>query len=207
MRTLWPSYLWSHDDKEWADGLANGTPGVAIINPASGPGEAVDDALMARCAELLAHRWLIVGYVASTYFHKPVADYLAELARYPAFGYPIVGAFCDETPSLGGNLAYGRAVHGAARALGRDGAKGLSFFNPGGGDLPLLADRLPGSVWVTYEGPASGYWPAPGSSSKRQAHLVYADDGTADARMARTQVGWGYTTPDTLPNPWSSWKG
>jgi hypothetical protein len=212
VRTLVPLYVSPYDDVEWAQALAAlGSGDIAVINPDSGPGAGPDPAWSKRVWDLHGRNVFVAGYVHISYGGRDWRECVAEAARYRQLGYGIDTVFWDETSPT---QPYGslRGLHGFAKSLMPSGT-GMSIFNLG---LPhteqtrVWSRQLPGSIWVTYEGPANNY-PAMHPDRSREAHLVYdaveAQSLAVTRAAEREGIGYVYATPDTLVNPWDSWKG
>ncbi len=82
---------------------------TAIVNPASGPGDAADPSYARAIAALQAYGIDILGYVATTYGKRPLPEVLRDLHAWMAF-YRIAGAFIDEMPSEAGFETYYAAI-------------------------------------------------------------------------------------------------
>jgi hypothetical protein len=59
-----------------------GNAKLVIINPASGPGAAVDSNYVTLSANLRAAGTIVLGYVATTYTAKSTADVQAEIDKF-----------------------------------------------------------------------------------------------------------------------------
>jgi hypothetical protein len=180
-------------------------PQLLVVNPANGPGERAQDAYRDAVRSAQRERVRVLGYVATGYGARAVADVERDVDRYAAW-YGVDGIFLDEVSPSEDRLAHYRALAEHARG---DAAR-LVVLNPGTVPAPGyfgLAD-----VVVTFEGPYAAYAPALGRMPRwlakvdpeRVAHLVY-DAGTDEAltavRGARA-AGYVYATPGVQPNPW-----
>lgn len=110
----------------WAQVAADAK--IAIINPSSGPGT-VADANYAKQLDLLTAKGVLpIGYVATTYGARPIADVIAEAQRlYAQYPGKFKGIFLDEGASSGFD-AYYTQIKAAVKALG---STNLVVLNPG----------------------------------------------------------------------------
>lgn len=199
-----PGTLWTQ--------LGAGAPrvGLAILNPNSGPGDAVraDDAQQVKATQ--ARGVLVLGYVHTSYGKRPLPEVQAEIARYRQW-YGVSGIFFDEVTNDDAGLAY----YVQCRALARAGhPKAFVVINPG---TPVTEGYMKAAdVVLTFEHDYSSYlkrapdapWVARYPAS-RFYHLVYAAPDAAAMRRAvalgkQRHAGWMYVTADDLPNPWDT---
>jgi len=196
----WPaSTLWQQ--------FTNLRPGsLIIINPASGPGDAVDARYTAVIEKARGRGVVIFGYIDSGYGAIAVDRIAEETSRHRSW-YPVDGILVDRVAPDDSSLPHytdiARRVHAA----------GLSVaFNPGQPDIDAAYAAIADHV-VVFEGPLSTYleshfprWMADIAPS-RLWHLVYGV-ATADemqhvvARAAASNAGLVYVTDGILPNPW-----
>ncbi|MEU5315613.1 spherulation-specific family 4 protein [Streptomyces sp. NPDC021056] len=187
---------------EW-DALIAAAPllyGV-VLNPASGPGDAPDEAFAEVAARLRAAGTRVLGYADTDYARRPSADVVRDLTRHRDW-YGTDGAFLDQVTSGPEEFAYYRRLASAVR--------GTLALNHGTTPHPSYA-RI-ADVLVTFEGTWSTYRRQPphpwrGGTDVRLCHLVYGvPDGVdpavegADLYCAVPGVGdhpWG-TLPHTL---------
>jgi hypothetical protein len=182
-------------------------PRLLVINPASGPGAAADDAYgdAVRSAQRAGGR--VLGYVPTAYGARDLAQVEAEIDRYESW-YGTDGVFLDEAAAASGALPYYRALAGHVRAEGER----LVVLNPG--TVPDRAYFDVADVIVTFEGPYARYAAALESAPAwirelppdRMAALVYdASRQQAADVVARTEhAGYVYVTSGTLPHPWGT---
>lgn len=175
----------------WAE-LREAAPRLAavVINPASGPGTAVDPAYAEVRAGLRQTR--VLGYVDTDYAQRPHAEVVADIARHRAW-YDVDGVFLDQTVAGSEGISYYGRLAIAARSLGA----AFLALNPGTRAHPAYLDLA--DLVVTFEGDWDTYRRRPDDTSKqppdRGAHLVHAAPPGA--------VVHGYATSGTLPNPWA----
>lgn len=201
-----PAYGYPASGIMWNQ-LAESEPGtVVILNPASGPGRAVDPVYVEAIAPLRARGIEIYAYVDTAYGRRPVAEILAEVATYVSW-YSPSGVFLDQTPSDRDLTDY---VVGLADAIhGRDLTVAI---NPG---QPDIDRRLLDSVdhIVNFEGSLEDYRRVSFPSWVHDAtgagfwHLVYGVDRAADVDPLVGLAGENraemiFVTDGRLPNPW-----
>ncbi|WP_405643175.1 spherulation-specific family 4 protein [Streptomyces sp. NBC_00019] len=172
-----------------------------VLNPASGPGDAPDEAFSEVAARLRAAGTQVLGYADTDYARRAPADVVRDLTRHRDW-YGTDGAFLDQVTSGPEEFAYYRRLATAVR--------GTLDLNHGTTPHPSYA-RI-ADVLVTIEGTWSTYRRQPpqpwrGGKDVRLCHLVYGvPDGAdpaaegADLYCAVPGVGdhpWG-TLPHTL---------
>ena len=182
--------------------------GMAIVNPSNGTGATPEPGLVQAVGEARASGLVVLGYVATGYGRRPVAEVVAEIDRYRQW-YEVGGVFLDEASSSCTDLAYYSTVSDQAKA---GGAPFTIVLNPGNETAECFMGVA--DVIVTFEGDHEAYvtryrapdWVA-GYTAARFWHLIYGTPTVPQmqraVRLARSRgVGWIYVTPDSLPNPW-----
>lgn len=202
-----PAYFYPWPASTWWQQVAVLRPGsVIIVNPASGPGDAVDPRYTAAIERARSRDLVILGYVDSDYGAIAVDHVADEVSRHRTW-YSVDGIFLDRVAPDGSSLAHYTDIAGRVHEAGLSVA-----FNAGQPDVDVryaeVADHL-----VVFEGPLSAYHNCrfPGWSAEvgpeRLWHLVYGV-ATADemrdvvARAAASNAGIVYVTDGILPNPW-----
>lgn len=223
-RTLWPGYA----PPNWWAGFPNSAwdkfgdyaqlgldraGSVAVMNPASGPGAAVnsDWTAVSNHARGSGHR--VLGYVDTAYAARPLADVATDLDRYYAW-YGVDGVFLDQFSNNAADKPYCQSVYALAKAKA---ATVLVVGNPGvtaTTDWQLKNPGRSADLLVNFEGDAATYltWTPPawvnGYAASFFAHLVHgcavADLPTVIARSRTTRAGYRYITDDVMPNPWDT---
>jgi hypothetical protein len=208
-RFLVPAYF----NPEWAaadwQALAALGPRLAfaVLNPDSGPGNAVDRRYLEPVAAVEAAGGSVIGYVDTGYGRRPAAQVLRDLAAYRSW-YGLRGGFLDQVASGREHLAHYRRLASAARRIGLD----FLALNPGVTPDPGYADLA--DVTVTFEGPWDAYrdhvvadW-VRGRPAERFCHLVHSTPRAELASVrdgARSRhAGAVYATELTGANPWGS---
>lgn len=215
MKTLGITYIW-HGMDDWNRVIAD-KPDTVIINPNSGPFDRLlpeaerrpMPEILSLVGRLKQAGIKVLGYVPLGYTNRPIGEVIDEANRYKLW-YKVDGIFWDEAPTSVSALWYLRNVHGFARGANK---RGMSVFNPG--TMPTekalytFMLSLPGSLWCTFEGTESDYYqqyPVTMFYMSRQVHIVYQCNlGVAKSLMRAAKVGYGFCTPDTLPNPFDVW--
>lgn len=201
MKALVPAYFGPWETGAW-ERLVRSAPAVVIVNPASGPGTKTEREGYAEIVAALPASTRVIGYVPTGYRNRPktaVDDDIRAWAETPWCD----GVFSDEASldSTEDCRLWWRGLHAHVRTwLTRDGRPGLHVLNPG---LPIPSvwfQRMPGAVFVTYEGASPPPWPV-SAHPAREAWLVH---GAATGFSFPAGLGYGYATPDTLPNPWDT---
>ena len=184
--------------------------GIAIINPNSGPSEAIrpDDAAQVRATQ--ARGVTVLGYIHTSYGKRPLAEVKSEIASYRRW-YGVNGIFLDEVTNDAAGLPYYLQCRAAVHA-GQP--KAVVIINPGtpvtegymaAADVVLTFEsgygaylkRDPDPAWVARY-PARRFW-----------HLIYAVPNlnamqTVVRLGKQRHAGWMYVTSDDLPNPWDT---
>jgi hypothetical protein len=179
---------------------------VVIVNPASGPGDALD-ARYASAVENARNRGLVVlGYVDSDYGAIAIDNIADQSSRHQSW-YAVDGIFIDRVAPDDSSLPYyaeiAQRVHDA----------GLSVaFNAGQPHVDPRYAEVADHV-VVFEGPLSTYrecrfprW-SHDVASNRLWHLVYGVATAAEmqsvvAHATANNAGIVYVTDGILPNPW-----
>ena len=182
-------------------------PRLVVINPDSGPGPRRDAAYAEAVRRAQDAGLRVLGYVATGYGARTVADVGADVDRYAGW-YGVDGIFLDETAHSEDLVGHYRRL--AARA--RRDAGGLVVLNPG--VVPAPGYFAFADVVVTFEGPAAEYAAAVARTPAwvetyppgRIAHLVYdaSREQAVAAVGAGARAGYVYITSGTLPNPWQT---
>lgn len=193
---------------------ATGRPAVLIMNPDNGPGQRVD-ANYRRALQDCQQRFgqTVIGYVATSYGQRPIAQVMADVERY-ARSYPGVrGIFLDEMSNDPATEPHYVAIRNAIRARA---PRAMVVGNPGAAastpwqlTAPAVADVL-----VVFEGRANDYlrwspplWTRQARRPSNLAHLVHSAPSRLPSALVcaawrRHPSAYVYVTRDVMPNPW-----
>lgn len=198
---------WYFGGVPWGDGVR--PPKMAIFNPDSGPGVAVDDSVRTSAAAAAEAGVKLVGYIDTAYAKRDLQLVLAEVAKYRAW-YGVQSVFLDQMKDSCSSASYYRSIFRAVHDASGAGDGATVIVNPGknvGSCLNDVAD-----IQVIFEGSADEFdsW-----SPTRWTHVLPAnkfcvivygvDPSEADVvlrRMSRNRVGYGYITDRRAPNPY-----
>lgn len=196
---------------------------LVIINPASGPGAAVDSNYVILSSNLRAGGTIVLGYVATTYGGKVTADVQAEIDKYFSW-YGVSGIFFDEASTECTTVPYYQQLIGYTKSKvsagttpapttvlnwGTDSAAAECFFTVGL-NAPDIVVNFESSYtsYLTWSGPAAWVSNYPAS---RFWQLVYEVPQTPEALYKALMLskarraGWVYVTDDSITpdgNPW-----
>jgi Spherulation-specific family 4 len=202
-----PAYFYPFaGGQEWPAVSQLDDASLLVINPASGPGAAVDTNYLDAVRHLGADGPRLYGYVDSAYGSRAVSAVIAESRRHRQW-YGVSGIFLDQAALDTQHLDYYGRILDRLHSMGFDVA-----LNPGQPDIDPRYLDLAEHV-VTFEGSYGSYerqqfpdW-TPGDPDDRIWHLVYdVPTGAAMEHViarARTHgAGLVYVTDRTMPNPW-----
>jgi hypothetical protein len=232
-RLLVPAYFYPAGEglKDWDRLLASGAkvPILAVVNPASGPGEKADPAytkLLNRAKK--APGVTLLGYVSTRYGKRPAADVRADIDRWLRLYPQVRGLFLDEQASGAGQADYYAALYAHARArklrpvvtnpgtacaeayLARPAAdvaclfeagEGFAGFRPPAWAVRYGAGRFAALAYNVKEaGQMRKYLAA---AQERRVGLVYVTDGAGANPWARLPAYWDeeVTAAKRLNNP------
>jgi hypothetical protein len=179
-------------------------PRTVVINPHNGPGVVEHRTYREAVREVQAAGTHVLGYVATTYGARPLADVVADVDRYRTW-YGVDGIFFDEASSSETLLPYYRALARHARG----GVDRIVALNPG--TVPARGYFDVADIVVTFEGTYAGYAAAVQAMpdwvrrepAQHVAHLVYgASRSEALSAVTGGAAGYVYVTSGAMPNPW-----
>lgn len=200
MRIAVPSYFWPGAD--W-DRMIAAKPALVVINPDSGPGDSVSLDYREAVKQCAAAKVPVLGYIATTWGGKSIADVKAERFAYKTF-YRVKNFFYDEGPTQPQQLQY-------CRRLIPEKAK--VTFNPG--TFPDSAFAKLKATLMVYECPMDRYlnneppaWVFKCPPNKFW-HCVTDVPTLEDARRVMDiakgrNAGFVWITDDTLPNEYDT---
>ena len=175
---------------------------VAIVNPDSGPGAALDSSYTSGITRLVAAGITPIGYVSTSYAARGEPAVKADIDHWHTFYPSLQGIFFDEQSDQAGDAPFYRSVSAYAKGLG------LAFTvgNPGTAVPASYAGAV--DVMLIYESkglPALGSLTGYASSRAEYGIIPYgAALDTTFVKAAKAKVQYIYATSDDLPNPWDS---
>ena len=217
-----PSYFYPDSGSAGSlwDRTDEGAPAVslAVINPASGPGEARDPAYAAQVEKSQAAGLTVLGYVSTGYANtsatnpgRTVAAVEADIDKFYGW-YGVDGIFLDEAstdcqyadPYYGDVYDHVKAKGGEAVVAINPGTQTNECYMPVS-DVVMNFEGSHDSYVSSYAAPdwVGDYLP------DRFWHLVYDSPDAATMKRDVTlskgrNAGLIYVTPDVLPNPWDT---
>jgi hypothetical protein len=216
-RLLIPAYFYPAglEWQEMCDALdTSGVTAVIIMDPADGPGNAVDLNYHSALDYCHSKRQTVIGYVYTEYRKRSLSEVKADIDRFFRLYPAIDGIFIDQisndtAPAVKG---YYRKLYDHVKAKAPTalvvGNPGAAATTPWQVENPIVADVL-----VVFEGPAAEYrkwrppdW-VPSRPSETFGHLVYKSRNRAMteaicAASLEKHAGWIYVTRGVMDNPW-----
>ncbi len=213
MRLWVPAYYYPFGPglRQWNHLIASAklAPIVAIVNPASGPGDHVDTNFAAVLPRARKAGITLVGYIGTQYGRKPLEQVRREMETYLSYYPDIRGFHFDEQSSRAADVDYYTELY---RDVHRRIPDALVLTNPGTLCDRAYAARPAADVISLFENergidryrPPDWAGKFPSSRFCVQAHAVATanDMKHAVARAARLKVGYVFITDDVLPNPY-----
>ena len=215
-----PAYFPAGAKWEAMNYAAAKVPLIAILNPNSGPGAALNTNYVEALAQLHAAGGKGIGYVSSSYTRRPMAKVQADIDHYLSW-YDLDGFFIDEmtNDSNTNHLDYYSAVYQYIKAKN---TRYSVTGNPGANTEESYLSKPTADILMIFESGSAkyaGYNPSswvPKHSSENFAHLPYLSVGTetltnyVSLAVARN-AGWIYIsdlkTYSRLPTYWTNEVG
>jgi hypothetical protein len=184
-------------------------PLVAVMNPANGPGSAVDPVYVSASDSVRSAGGRVIGYVYTSSAEIPLDSVLAKVDRYREW-YALDGIFLDgmaNDPDPA-HVAWHAALRDSIRArepawlvVGCPGTNTLPEYLAGADILCIFEST--GESYFDWEPDA---WVRDHPAS-RFVHLVHTLSSVDSMRLGVARAwtrgaGWVYVTHDRLPNPW-----
>lgn len=179
-------------------------PVLAVINPATGPGDAASAAHLEGIARLCDAGVKVIGYVPTAYGARDEADVRSDIDRWKSFYPRATGVFFDQQVRRSGSEDYYRRLAGYARSVGLDYSIGNPGTNPAASYVGVVDTIL------VYESPGM---PALGTLARWQQGYPRQNFGVipygtafdaAYVKSVAAYVGYIYLTDSQGPNPWDS---
>ncbi len=201
--------LYTYPGSTWANVIAvekanPGVPIVAIVNPNSGPGAAMDPNYVSGILSLQSAGVEVIGYVPTGYGSRSPAEVESMVNQYKSW-YPVTGIFFDEMSNVAGSESYYSALNAYAKSLGFT----YTVGNPGADTIPSYVGTM--DTIVIYENQG-----LPNLSSLEGWHSDYAKGNFAMMAYGvqsvnqsypsttSPHVGYIYITNAELPNPYDA---
>ncbi len=195
-------------------------PMWVIVNPASGPGEQIDQNYVKAIDRLIGAGCVVLGYVSTSYGSRAADDVEQDIDAWREMYPRVHGIFFDEM--VYEDTPEGAAYQSEVNAYARDSGYWPTVANPGADTPGRYFEVDAADVIVVHEGDSwptearlhgdyfGGYADHPPFS---RALLLYSQsdlDGDA-LQMARRYVRWVYITEDeyragdpSADNPWDT---
>jgi hypothetical protein len=181
---------------------------IAVMNPDSGPGHAVDPKYVSAVKAAQAAGILVLGYVYTDYALRPISEVEADIDSYYSW-YHANGIFFDQASTNCADEPYYATLNSYVKGKG---GVGRTVLNPGTQTRKCYEPAV--DVLLTFEGSDHAYlhsYSAPKWVYRYPArhfwHVIYAT--TSKSALASTvelsehrNAGFTYVTPLTLPNPY-----
>ena len=163
---LVPAYFyptwWAGSPWDRLNAAAARIPIEAIMNPASGPGTAVNPDYQVAVGQLHAAGGKVIGYVPTGYGSRPADEILADVSDYVEW-YGVDGIFLDEMGNQSGALDYA-ALYANIKGLAARAGIGLHVVgNPGEPFADAEAFIAAADTLVLFEGPYANADPSSAS--------------------------------------------
>jgi hypothetical protein len=211
---LVPAYFYPSSDPnqsfwdEMTTAASQGASITAIMNPNSGPTNAVNSDYTAAVNAFRTAGGKVIGYVSTQYGARAASEVLADVSAYQSF-YHIDGIFLDEMHNIAATVPYYQSLRSDIFAIN---ASYKVFGNAGTNTLEAyagVADTL-----ITYENQTdySGNTPdtwAANYAASHFANLLYNVNTATEMQAAiavasQRNVGYIYVTNDNGANPWDT---
>ena len=211
---LVPAYFYPSSDPNlsfWDEMTAAASQGVAItaiMNPDSGPSNAINSDYTAAVDTFRAAGGKVIGYVSTQYGARDAGAVLADVSAYKNF-YQIDGIFLDEMHNIPETFSYYQTLRNDISTINTN---YKVFGNAGTNTLETYINTA--DVLITFEN-QTGYssyisdaWTT-NYSANHFAHLLYNVSSTAEMQSAinlaaSRNVGYVYVTNDNGANPWDT---
>lgn len=213
MRIWIPAYFYPFGPglREWNRliAAAKNVPIVAIVNPASGPGDHVDTNFAAILPRAKNAGVTLVGYVSTQYARKPLDRVKREIEDFLRFYPDITGFHFDEQSPHARDVGYyvdlykyvHQRIPGSLVVTNPGSMCAVEYAAAPASDVICLFEREKG--FADFQPPdwASRF---AGSRFCVQSHTVAAEDAMNRSlnRAAQLRIGYVFVTDDVMPNPY-----
>jgi|SRR5438445_10033478 len=181
-------------------------PIIAIINPSSGPGTAIDSNFISGIKKLQTAGVIVLGYVYTRYAARSIATVKTDVDSYKNW-YNVDGINFDEMTNTAGHEVYYSSLSEYTKSKGMK----MTVGNPGTSTLTSYIDTV--DNLSIYE---SGGLPTIAMLSSRTSYSEYPKSkfsviaygvnllDTNFVAHASIYVGYLYITDNILPNPYDA---
>ena len=186
---------------------------LVIINPASGPGTAVNSDYLTQTMLAQASGQTVIGYINTAYTATPAGTVEAYMGNYLSW-YGVNGFFLDNALNVAGSAGYYVNLYSYAKQVTSDAA--VVVINPGtptdvsymaGCDIVVNAEydigtyRVRSAAAWERDYPADRFW-----------HIIYGCQNTNQRNEAlylsrQNRAGYVFVTDGILPNPYDILPG
>jgi len=181
-------------------------PIIAIINPDSGPGKAIDSNFVSGIKELQNAGVIVLGYVYTRYAARAITTVKDDLDFYKNW-YNVDGINFDEMANTVGHEVYYSSLSQYAKSKGMK----MTVGNPGMSTLTSYIDTVDnlsiyessGLPTITMLSIRTSYSEYPKTKFSMIAFGINLLD-TAFLAHASTYVDYLYITDNILPNPYDT---
>lgn len=188
---------------------ASRVPIVVIANPNNGPGAQQDENYSKVIARAQATGIRVVGYVATGYARRELAEVKRDVDRWKTLYSNVEGVFFDEQSSSADDIGYYRDLSGYARAAF---SNSLLVANPGTECAEAyLTSRVFDVICIFENGGSYDSFLAP-SVTNLAKHMHFAGLLHSQAnpnvalsnlhQAAEKNLSYFFVTDDERPNPW-----
>lgn len=215
VKLLVPAYFYPAGEglQTWHKLIAAGakTPVVAIANPNSGPGTAIDPAYTKVIREAQGAKVIVIGYVSTSYAKRTAADIKHDIDEWLKFYPSIQGIFFDEQTSEAAKSDFYLDLAQYAR---KKIPRAFIVTNPGTNCAEeYFSKNVADTICVIENGEGLEKYTPPTWTKKYPAERFYGlayhvskVEGLRTSIQAASQkhLGYVYVTDDKLPNPWDT---
>ncbi|MBN8247340.1 MAG: spherulation-specific family 4 protein [Verrucomicrobia bacterium] len=207
-----PAYFGPRAGGDWdrLTAAARRVPLIAILNPASGPGDAVNPQYTRAIQAVRSAGGRVTGYVSTAYGRRVAEAVKEDIRRYHDF-YTLDGFFLDEMSNDGSATSLAYYADLRQHILRLNPAYHITG-NPGTTTQESYVTRPTADTVVTFEDGTGypGYSPSAWTKrhpAHRFCHLLHSVAETSAltnaVRLAQSRnAGFLYVTDDVLNNPW-----
>lgn len=179
---------------------------IAVVNPASGPGEKPDPSYVSLLKKAESSQLKLLGYVTTDYAKRDLSAVKEDVDRWLRFYPQIDGFFLDSQASSAKHLKYYQDL---SRYVLQNRKDLLLVSNPGTDCDPELYQQTPIDAFCRSEGKKVHWAEGEKLAGDREVILVYGIGKAEQMQQIveeakKRKVGYLFVTEDVLPNPWDS---